>query len=50
MSGISGVRITFFGGTEEERQELTDAIMYVLLEHGLPVSGMKVWDEELSLV
>ena len=46
MSSIQGIRITFTGGTEEEISEITDAIMYVLLERGLPVSGMKFWDDE----
>jgi hypothetical protein len=42
VSEISNVKIIFTGGTKEECEALTDAIMFVLLEHGLPVTGMDI--------
>jgi hypothetical protein len=43
-NSITGVKITFIGGTDEEIEALTDAITYVLMEHGIQIGSMKIWD------
>jgi hypothetical protein len=45
MSSITNVRITFTGGTDEEINAITDEIVFILLEHGIPVNGMRSWNE-----
>jgi hypothetical protein len=46
MSSITGFRIVFTGGSEEEQQSIIDAVMLILIEHGVKVTGMKDWRGE----
>ena len=44
-TSITSVQITYVGGTEDECRALTDAITYVLIEHGINVGEMKQWTD-----
>lgn len=43
-SSIKGVRLTMFGGTDEDQAALTDDLMLLLVEHGINVESMQQWD------
>jgi hypothetical protein len=44
MTTISNFKIIFTGGTEEERRSITDAVILILVEHGVSVENMSEWD------